>query len=73
MSEQDDLEKLDEEQILMCYRALITTLVVRLPDEHPKRIAVKRCVRKLKKQYAALMDQESADEVFARVTEKLNL
>ena len=59
MSYQDDLEKLDVEQIMMCVRALDDTRWV-------ETVKVKRCIRKLKKQYASWMDEESANEVFKK-------
>ena len=59
MSYQDDLEKLDVEQIMMCVRALDDTRWL-------ETVKVKRCIRKLKKQYASWMDEESANEVFKK-------
>ena len=59
MSYQDDLEKLDVEQIMMCVRALDDTRWL-------ETVKVKRCIRKLKKQYATWMDEESANEVFKK-------
>ena len=59
MSYQDDLEKLDVEQIMMCVRALDDTRWL-------EPVKVKRCIRKLKKQYTSWMDEESANEVFKK-------
>ena len=59
MSYQDDVEKLDVEQIMMCVRALDDTGWL-------ETVKVKRCIRKLKKQYASWMDEESANEVFRK-------
>tara|TARA_A100001391_G_C4943314_1_gene245141 strand:+ start:118 stop:312 length:195 start_codon:yes stop_codon:yes gene_type:complete len=59
MSYQDDLEKLDVEQIMMCVRALDDTRWL-------ETVKVKRCIRKLKKQYTSWMDEESANEVFKK-------
>ena len=59
MSYQDDVEKLDVEQIMMCVRALDDTRWL-------ETVKVKRCIRKLKKQYASWMDEESANEVFKK-------
>ena len=59
MSQQDDIEKLDVDQIMMCVQALDDT---RWLDT----VKVKRCIRKLKKQYASWMDEESANEVFRK-------
>ena len=59
MSQQDDVEKLDVDQIMMCVQALDDT---RWLDT----VKVKRCIRKLKKQYVSWMDEESANEVFRK-------
>ena len=59
MSYQDDVEKLDVEQIMMCVRALDDTRWL-------ETVKVKRCIRKLKKQYTSWMDEESANEVFKK-------
>ncbi len=64
MSYQDDVEKLDVEQIIMCAKAL-NVLSESVTYMNPKYcIEVKRCIRKLKKQYTSWMDEESANEVF---------
>lgn len=59
MSQQDDIEKLDVDQIRMC----VTALNAFEPSEE-----IKRCVRKLKKQYASWTDKESADDDFRKFT-----
>ena len=59
MSYQDDVEKLDVEQIMMGVRALDDTGWL-------ETVKVKRCIRKLKKQYTSWMDEESANEVFKK-------
>jgi len=66
MSQQDDIEKLDVDQIMMCVEAL-NVLSERVTYANPQYcIEVKRCIRKLKKQYASWMDEESANEVFRK-------